>query len=296
MLLGLGLMLVTGAIVAVGSASSYSYHLTQYPYYKQYYPNLRTYRPVSDRLAPWQYRSQNASKVTCYRGEPCYDVAMESGQNTIARQAQPYRPGNYRAALDAYKRSRSSQNPRYPNTYQSQRLYIREGNYVERGVSYLGNDDEETNNLSVTNNEDFDLEVGKFAQDSNGVYRASGTSLAFRISQTPSSYRCAESNFWTCSMNLNKQFRDAREMGSILNLLTEYRWNQTNDLDFDYYPTTSESFDTINGSKQYSYFVFNALNPVDGSITRIEGVANTSNKEAAAQQMYEITESFRFKN
>lgn len=296
-LLSLGVLMVSGAAITVGLASSYSYHLTQYPYYNQYYPNLRTYRPVSNRLAPWQYRSQGANKVTCHRGEPCYDVAMQSGKNALARQAQPYRAGNYRAAIDAYKRSRASQNPRYPNTYQGKRLYVRKGDYVETGVSYLGHDDDENNsNLTVGEDSDFDLKVGKFNQDASGVYRMRDSSLAFRISKTPSAYKCAQSNFWSCAMNLNKQFRDTQKLGAIFNLNNEFRWNQTNDMDFDYYPTVTETFDTLNGSKRHTYFVFNALNPNDGTITRIEGVTNTVNSDSSAKEMYRITETFRFKN
>ena len=71
----------------------------------------------------------------------------------------------------------------------------------------------------------------------------------------------------------------------------DFRWNDTQALSFSRYPTVTETFEA--GGR--AYYTFSALNPVDGSIIRIEGVASARDQNIAAQAMFQVFESFRFR-
>ncbi len=299
-LLGLGLVLVIGAAVSMTSASRYVYH--QYQRYSGY-PNYGThnhytaYRPTTNRVYGINYgnRYRNQYKAQC-------DYRDQYGCHYYNKNVYSYNP-NYgyrqnRYALNQhnsedYKLNRPHLYPRVENTFQSDRLVVRNGNYRDRVINYRGRAKAEE--FYPVEAVTYAINHQGFAPDGAGAYRASGTSLAFRVLQTPDRYRCSQSNFWSCAAQANRDFRSVQNLGQIYDHHTDFRWNQTQDLDFAYYPTITESFNSNNAGRNMVYFTFNALNPLDGSLVRIEGVADAREKARASQIMHNVFESFRFR-
>jgi hypothetical protein len=197
----------------------------------------------------------------------------------------------YEPAVDMldYKLQRPQLNPRIENTFQSNRLVVRNGDYVDRSVNYLG--EPKVEDLAVVDATYYTVDTMAFSKDSSGTYRNNGTSLAFRVLQSPSSYKCSETNFWSCVARLTQNFKATQNITNVTNANQDFRWNDTQALSFARFPTVTESFEA--GGR--TYFIFSALNPADGSIVRIEGVASARDKDIAAQEMYKVFETFRFR-
>lgn len=135
-----------------------------------------------------------------------------------------------------------------------------------------------------------------FKKDNSGVYKDDDSSLSFRILQTPEKYKCYQKNFKLCAIDLGKGFKREQSLGQTQTYFSSYRSHQTNLHSFVKYPVFVESFKgTLFGSENV-YFVFNTLNPFDGSVIRIEAVVNEKEKTKAAQTMFKIFESFRIKS
>lgn len=287
LLLGLGLTIFLGSAVALSSASRYQYH--QFQRYGYTTPNHQAHRHAS------VYRPHSRS---VYSGYPSYyrnlsrgrylpkcDLRDQFGCHYFNKQQQ------YRVAKDPldYKLQRPHLYPRVENTFQSNRLVVRNGNYKDRIATYRGNP--QSQDFVSVDAGYYTVDTSRFGQDGNGAYRAPGTSLAFRVLQSPNNYKCAQSNFWACVNRLTKNFQDSQNLGYISGVNRDFRWNQTQDLSFERFPTVSESFDAAGRT----YYIFSALNPVDGSIVRIEGVSHQRDKNYASQAMFQVFETFRFR-
>ncbi len=291
----LGLFLVAGSAIGLSSASRYQYHLYQYPYNTP--SSYSLYRPSSNRISPWQYRKPTSREVRCVGCDEHTKIYSKKYENALRNSKNNRSALSREERLKAYRARKLKENPRYANTYQSKRYIIREGNYKETGYGIKLNSKKNIQARSVksVSSNKFEVNLGNFKKDKGGVFRAKGTTLAYQVSQTPKGYKCETSNFWNCATSLNKNFKSFQGFSNIREQNIDFRWNQTNNLDFSYFPTVTENFDARSGGNNNTYFIFNALNPKDGSIIRIEGVAGASDKERASQIMYDIFESFRFK-
>jgi hypothetical protein len=286
LLLVLGLALIVGSAISFVDASRYQYHQLQRAGYTT--PNYQAsrstsvYRPHSvSYVNPYAnaYRSnfRNQYKAQC-------DLRTQYGCHYFNRQAL-YSPAKDR--LD-YKLQRPQLNPRIENTMQSNRLVVRNGDFVDRTYAYLG--EPKIEDLAVVDATYYTVDTTAFNKDGSGTYRNNQTSLAFRVLQSPSSYKCSQTNFWSCVAQLSRNFRTSQNLTNAVSLNQDMRWNDTQALSFAKYPTVTENFQA-NGR---TYYTFSALNPVDGSIVRIEGVASARDQNIAAQAMFQVFESFRF--
>gem|GEM_PF-4813526 len=282
-------MLLVGAAVSMSSASRYQYHQFQRLGYTQTQPgcgnNCRNtvVRPHSRSVYSgyagyYRNLSRNQYKANC-------DLRTAYGCHYFNKQ-QLYRPAKDR--MD-YKLQRPHLNPRIENTFQSNRHVVRNGNYKDRTVAYRG--EARNADLAVVDAGYYTVNTMAFNKDGSGTYRQGGNSLAFRVLQSPSSYKCSQTNFWACVNRLTQNFQASQNMNNVSNVNRDFRWNDTEHLSFARFPTVTESFDA--GGR--TYYIFSALNPADGSIVRIEGVSSARDKNYSAQEMYQVFETFRFR-
>ncbi len=287
LLLGLGFVLIVGSLISFVDASRYQYHQMQRAGYtnpnQQAHRHSSVYRPhsvsyINPYANTFRSRNRNQYKAQC-------DLRTEYGCHYFNKQNM-YRPA--KDMLD-YKLQRPAQNPRIENTFQSNRLVVRNNNYVDRSVTYRG--EPSVRDLAKADTTYYTVNTNTFTKDSSGTYRSNNTSLAFRVLTSPSNYKCSQNNFWACVNRLNQNFKSTQGINSVLNANQDFRWNDTQALSFARFPTVSESFE----AKGKIYYLFSALNPADGSIVRIEGVASAHDRNLAAQLMFNTFESFRFR-
>ncbi len=287
LLLGLGFVLVAGSIISFVDASRYQYHQMQRAGYTtpnhQAHRHTSVYRPHSiSYINPYANAHRNVYRNR-YKAQ-C-DLRTEYGCHYFNKQ-ELYRPAKDR--LD-YKLQRPHQNPRIENTIQSNRLVVRNQNFKDR--SYYYNGGAKVSDLAVVDATYYTVDTMNFSKATNGTYRNNNSSLAFRVLQSPSDYKCSQSNFWSCVNQLTKNFKSSQGINHTTNVNRDFRWNDTQALSFARFPTVSESFQA-NGK---TYFMFSALNPADGSVVRIEGIASARDINHASQKMFQVFESFRFR-
>jgi len=233
-------------------------------------------RPHTERIAPLNYY-----QVTARREQQRQQRALNS---------------SLRTSVLSENRTSSSSNPRRFNTTQDRFFIVREDNFRDR----LGFN-ENARNIGSLNNiykpTDFDgfsfSHPRSFVRTDNGAFRGSGTSLAYRVLKLDGG-TCTLASFWTCAQSHNQAFRSSDAFAGVRNVQTSLRQNQTDHFSFDFYPTITESFDTIVNGKAYTYYTYTVLNPLDNSIIRIEAVSNTFEKPRVAQVTHQIFESFRY--
>jgi len=131
-----------------------------------------------------------------------------------------------------------------------------------------------------------------FRVTNNGTYEAPQSTIAFRVIR--SNDGCVQNSFSACASTLGKQFKDQQSLTTIKGLENEFRWNQTVGKNFDYFPTYTEAFYANGYGTDNVYVLFTALDPTNGSVVRVESVAKAYEKEALAEVMKQVTESFRF--
>lgn len=283
--LGFGLAVVSAAAISFVDASRYVYHQYQRLGYTNGCTDCRNTvtRPHSRSVYNGYANYYKNLSRRSYRAK-C-DLRDEYGCHYFNKQAL-YRPA--KDELD-YKLQRPHLNPRIENTFQSNRLVVRNGNYKDRVSTYRG--DPRAEDLQVVDAGYYTVDTMAFVKDGNGTHRQNNSSLAFRVLQSPGSYKCSQTNFWACVNRLTSNFQTSQNMGSVVNINRDFRWNDTQHLSFARFPTVTESFDAAGRT----YYILSALNPVDGSIVRIEGVSHARDKNQASQAMHQVFESFRFR-
>ncbi len=131
-----------------------------------------------------------------------------------------------------------------------------------------------------------------FRRGKDGIYRNRFSSLTFRVVKTPAKYQCVQTSFELCAINLGKGFSRSQHLRQITNHVTRshYIYTQSDKK----VPAYTEKFEgTVFGSENV-YFLFNALNPEDNSVIRIEAVAHKRAQTEAAKMMFEVFKSFHF--
>lgn len=233
-------------------------------------------RPHTERFAPLNY----------------YQVVNRRAQLRQQRLASR----SLRTSVLSENRTSSASNPRRFNTTQDRFFIVRENNFKDRqGFSATGRNVGSLNNIyKPTGFDSFAFSHPRgFVESGESTFRGPNTSLAYRVLKLNSG-TCTLASFWTCAQSHNQAFRNSEAFSVVRNLQTSLRRNQTDHLSFDFYPTITESFDTIVGGKAYTYYTYTVLNPLDNSIIRIEAVSNTFEKPRVAQVTHRIFESFRY--
>lgn len=294
--------MVSVAAISFSDASRYVYHLYQNSdYYQQSRGQVRT---VTNRIAPISnygrstYRNYNSHNrygqtQNVYRHPSNYPNAYK--YNPQYRGTQPFNP-LARDANGAYKYGgHPGTDVRVENTFQTDRLVVRNGNYKEV-LNYNPQSVQEalygTQNQQLTGGQYYFNRLG-FSQDRYGNFRSTDTNLALRINSTKAS-GCTGSNFENCTYQLTQDFVTRQNLSRMTNQTGSYRLNETNYLDRNDYPVIVESFDAVKNGRQYSYFIMTAINPTTQEVVRIEGIAPTQDKDMAARYAYRVFESFRF--
>ncbi len=242
-------------------------------------------RPHTERVAPIKYYQQFHRDY--YR---CGATGCQSRETLQAPQApHAFELRNQRPTDPALM-------TRYANTYQDRYLIIQEGDYVDRlGYDPVTRSQNATNYATaMASSGSYAIAMpGGFSQTSNGEYRGSDTSLAYRVLSLGDN-RCTVTNFWTCGQTYNQAFRQSSAFAAVQNVVTEPRWNQTEHETFDYFPTITESFDAVVNGVPLTYYIYTALNPLDNTLMRIEAVSQRSEKTTASERAFQIFETFRF--
>jgi len=272
------LVLSFGLLIAVSALMSPSFaHL----FFQNHDHDNLAVRPHTERVAPSSY--YKSLQRDYYR---CQMFDCTGAQNRVTVPLHPNQGRNARP-------TQAEDITRSANTYQERYLVVRRGNYVDR----LGYDITERNSqqiFTIADSADYDIaHPGNFEQTVNGDYRADGTSLAYRVFGLDQG-TCTEENFWACAQGQNRAFRAADVFQAVGNVEANYRWNQTNHSNFEYFPTATESFDAVANGQAYTYYIYTALNPIDDTMVRIEAVSSTAEKRTASQQAFRLFETFRF--
>jgi len=310
-LIGLGLLLVAGAGVTFVSASRYAYHVYQQQQLGRVYRGGKcinggggctVYRVKhnTNRVSPWVSR-RNRSRIYC---SGCGGTGLDrvTGRYDTHLHAQ-YRPGSGRINFNKYRHNYKLNHPdefaRYANTFQTERIIVRRGDYkVTGGYGITSNNFERVKGAleNVHASQYLTAIPAGFVLGNDNIYRKAGTSLAFRVVKTPDTYSCTSQNFWSCSINLTKGFKRNNDLSTVSQTYQkDFRWNQTNLATFDYYPTVTEAFKATSFGKTNQYYVLNALDPRDGQIVRIEAVSTCEDSVKAAKEIHQVFEAFRLK-
>lgn len=316
-LLSLGVVFVSGAIAISSDAYYYTKSCFDQGLCKDFrtvdpkvYPQAKVVqnkeyvrRTFSNRIGPWNYRSTKSNKygqevyhpsrrqdVTFYRQ---YQTSPLPFKTRLALQNQ--RSGNYDAA-----------NARAENNTVSNRHVIRRGQYQPKyGYTYDQNTGQivkqgstlTTNNTTtpsnIINSANYTLTIPQgFTQDANGIYRKSGSSLAFQIKDAGN---CQSHNAIGCMNGLSTQFKSTQGLYSVQNHNKDFRWNQIMHNDFTYSPTITENFSAQVNGKNNAYYTFTAVNPHNNKAIRIEAVSNANERYQAAQDIFKVFETLRLK-
>lgn len=248
----------------------------------------RTIRPFSNRIGPYRYRANNKSCNNCR-----YTYQHASRRNDVTKYAQyKTRQISYRKRIELKRQREVMHYPRYANTVTSAVNVVRNSDYVLKigvpGGAIVRSNGNKTNLFE----DEYAVEVPQgFYRDANGVYRKTGSSLAFRVL---SAGKCNSQGFTTCVKGVSNNFKDEQNLGSVRNYKQVNRWNQTVHTDFNYYPSVTESFDATVFGREHSYFIYNAVNPENGQIIRLEVVSDRGEKLRSMQSVFNMFETFRF--
>jgi hypothetical protein len=324
LLLGIGVVLVSGAVIISSSAYYYTKSCFDQGFCKDFRtidpkvyprPTVKTQkeyvrRVFSDRIGPWQYRSTKSNKY----GQGVYHPSRRQDV-TFYRQYQTS-PLPYRTRL-ALQKQRSGHydraNARAENTATSDRHVIRYGQYAPKynGQPYdqnqtAGNFYQSNLNISrpslstgnitgenIINNAHYTLTIpAGFIQDAQGIYRKVGSSLAFQIREAGT---CDSYNAIACMNGLSTQFRSSQGLYNTEDYHKDFRWNQIIHNDFTYSPTITENFGAQVQEKNNAYFTYTAVNPHNNKVVRIEAVSEAKDRYQAAQDIFRVFETLRLR-
>lgn len=287
-----GLVLLSGAFVFQSDAAMTACGTVDG---KTYYTSrgccLDAKRPIraySNRIGPYRYRPNTK------RCDNCVTRISIAGRKDVTYYKQ-YRisPISYRRRIQLQRQNDYKHYPRYANTVSSSKNAVRNNDYiVKTGAFTEPNSIVNANDQSSLKSRDYTWAIpAGFTKDSNGIYRSSRSSLAFRVI---SAGKCSSISFTACVHNVSTNFKETQLLSIMQNYRKVYRWNQVVHTDFSHFPTITESFDaTVYGQKN-RYFIFNALNPENGDIIRIEMVEDYS-KWSSVKTAFGAFETFRLK-
>jgi len=129
---------------------------------------------------------------------------------------------------------------------------------------------------------------------SDGSYKNLDSSLSFRITKTPKKYKCVQPSFKFCAIDLGKNFKDGENLTYIQSINNNFQWAQTVAQNKEQFPVYVENFFANKFGSRNAYFTFNALDPSNGSVVRIEAVSKIKDAKKAAQIVRPVFESFQF--
>lgn len=329
------LSIVFGLLVAVlGSsyyytqASALTYHQSQYSYNascncntpvryvdpKQRYTSQgccadqkRAIRPFSDRIGVYRYRQPSAVKVARYG----LDLSHPSRRHDVWYHSQ-YKKApasvsarQIREIARVYYGGFEGANARAENTVESDRHVIRNGQYKPKEYPYgsvvSGSDLTPRTSLvykpNYTHYENtgipfaVDLQGTSIVQTGENTFEDKRSSLAFRIVRDN---KCSGS-FQQCVQTYTRSFKQSQKIGASNTLYTRFNYEKTVELDGSRYPVYTEGFMAQGYGTNNVYFLYNMMDPSDGSIVRIEAVSLQQDHNLAAKNIEAVAQTFLFK-
>lgn len=328
------LSIVFGLLVAVLGSSYYytqasvlSYHQSQYSNTscncttptryvdpKQRYVSQgccadqkRAIRPFSDRIGVYRYQQPSAVKVARYgldlshptrRHDVWYHSQYQKAPASVsARQI--------REIARVYYGGFQGANARAENTVPSDRHVIRHGEYKPKEYPYGADYAESTltprtssvykPNYAHYQNTGIpfsvDLKGTSIVQTGENAFEDKRSSLAFRIVREGS---CSGS-FQQCVQTYSRSFKQSQKLGVVDTLYARFNYEKTIDLDGNRYPVYTEGFMAQGYGTNNVYYLYNMMDPSDGSIVRIEAVSLQRDHGLAAQSIKDVAETFLFK-
>ncbi|MCF7917821.1 hypothetical protein K9L27_02355 [Candidatus Gracilibacteria bacterium] len=268
-------------------------------------------RPFSDRIGPFKNRIPTRTELLHQN----LDFSHPSRRPDVWYYAQ-YRKSTIPARINlAINRAQHPElYPRNENLLGTKRVVVRNGDYTEvstvvyepdtvsvyRSPLEAGIQEDEIVHISRRPEtqylgKDYTLEVpAGFVLRANGHYENIYNSVSFRLVKTPDTYSCVQQSFEECAIDLGKGFKDDQQLVQMSQLKRDVRWDQTLGAEMVRYPTLTESFHANGFGSDNVYLVFNALDPHDGSVIRLEAVANQKDTDEASRIMQKVFQSFRF--
>ncbi len=286
--------------------------------YAQWHNDHRKYhqRPIrgfSNRVAAFKYRQPSLHRLKYHN----LDYSHPSRRHdAFSHDSYRTRTINYRVLKELNRLRNPQFYPRNENRFHTGRIVVRNGDYREASIfPFRTLEVYDRANIGIRNRtqnrivghtppirKEYKYDVRRhlytvpygFYKTNDGTYRSKSSSLAFRIVQTPTRYSCVQTSFEACAIDLSKEFQDSQNLVYTSRVDRKIRSNQTVQGSFLRVPTVTESFHATGFGKNNAYFILNAFNPENGSVIRIEAVANHKETRQAAQIMYKVFESFRF--
>lgn len=266
-------------------------------------------RPFSNRIGTFKYRRPTRKEIL----HENLDYSHPTRRHDVWQHAQ-YRETSlaHRVRIALNRVQHPQLYPRDENTLGVNRIVVRNGDYKETTPFVY-----EPTSISVYRpevvrvkeveapvsyrpytqylNEDYTLEIpAGFVQKSNGHYESKYDSISFRVVKTPEDYACVQQSFEECAVALGKEFKDQQNLVQVSQMQRDVRWDQTVGEEFVRYPIMTESFHANGFGTNNVYLVFNALDPSNGSVVRVEAVAETRDTDIASETMKKVFQSFRF--
>jgi hypothetical protein len=269
-------------------------------------------RSFSNRIGTFKYRRPTRKEIL----HDYLDYSHPSRRHDVWQHAQYRETELSRRVRIALNRVQNPKlYPRNENTLGTSRLVVRNGDYKELSPFAY-----EPTSLAVYRpeivrikevqkvkkpvpyqsytrylNEDYTLEIpAGFIQKSNTHYESVDNTVSFRVVRTPGDYACVQQSFEECAIALGKEFKDEQNLVQVSQMQRDVRWNQTVGEDFVHYPTMTETFHANGFGTHNAYLIFNALDPRNGSVVRIEAVSKSYDTNIASETMKKVFQSFRF--
>ncbi len=258
LVLCVGVVLLGASMASFGWASRKAYHRMTFT--QKIKTPQRDVRRFSGRYRAFSYRLKKSSSYSerkdYYRSR---SIARTKNTRRVSRASEP-RPSVFSTI-----------------THYDQPSFQKEGAYVP--LKY--------NEFTA------DIPEGFFLYK-DGIFRHKSESLTFRVIRTASDYSCVSESFSLCARSLGETFKSTQGITSANSYQGVARMGQSQAHTFERFPTFIERFSAHSFGADNVYFVLSALDPDDGSVVRVEGVADRRSEKKSAVLFHQVARSFRF--
>ncbi len=276
------------------------------------------YRVFSNRVGPFQYQPPTISELKNNNNYSLNNPLRRHDYGYYTDYKLPTQP--YREIIEQFKATHPDLYPRYANTIESGTLVVRNGNSVKISltkdnpypyqqanlpqlkISLREKDNEFISEMKQLQSQQayfpqkqkkqntFDFDAYSFTpQEDENFYVSKNSTLSFHVIREPA----CQSNFEPCAINLGKAFKDNENLVQVSQLLRDLRWKKQISSPVRFL-TFTEAFHANIGDQKNVYFIFNALDPSDGSVIRIEAKADAWETKRDAGIMLSIFDTFTF--
>jgi len=257
------------------------------------------FRPFSNRIGHYQYRGPSRGQFKAFRLD---SQLVQARRKEFVRKYR-YPKTALRQERDTHRLQRPHLFPRERNVISSKITAVQQSDYLPRSPKYyphMNNLRPVPPNVQISTatktygEADYTLNVPTaFESEGSGKFSLTDLKLDMQITKLDST--CQTTSFQVCIINYGKHFRSARDLTYAWDLSTKHQFKKIIKEDETVlYPTLTEAFFASDFGIERIYIAFNALNPSDGSITRIEVMAPARRSDKVWEIVRPILSSFQF--